>query len=280
MVQIALQAFCKFPRAAEAQHVWHLLGKGISVYQGGVPCVNSQVRATWKGKLGSLKGKRPKRSRRGFSLLEGHRFPSSLSLRSMVMKRGGSWQDGMGEPHNCSSSPTMEQERATGLQKLWVNRSHQEERSTEKLAGRRSRWWMQSQVAESRYWQSNEEAKETWCQGWSEPWAGYQVLSNAAVPKSGHCRGVCSSTGLPAGISPHIIITIMVIMMMMIAIIIIISWSINDLPRTTALFYSYLISSSKQLYIEYLLLSLFYRSGNSHTKSFSWLAQDQPSCRE
>lgn len=176
--------------------------------------------------------------------------------------------------------PPWKQERATGLQKLWVNRSHQEERSTEKLAGRRSRWWMQSQVAESRYWQSNEEAKETWCQGWSEPWAGYQVLSNAAVPKSGHCRGVCSSTGLPAGISPHIIITIMVIMMMMIAIIIIISWSINDLPRTTALFYSYLISSSKRLYIEYLLLSLFYRSGNSHTKCFSWLAQDQPSCRE
>lgn len=177
--------------------------------------------------------------------------------------------------------PPWKQERATGLQKLWVNRSHQEERSTEKLGGRSSRWWMQSQVAESRYWQSNEEAKETWCQGWSEPWAGYQVLSNAAVPKSGHCRGVCSSTGLPAGISPHIIITIMVMMMMMmIAIIIIISWSINDLPGTTALFYSYLISSSKQLYIEYLLLSLFYRSGNSHTKSFSWLAQDQPSCRE
>lgn len=176
--------------------------------------------------------------------------------------------------------PPWKQERATGLQKLWVNRSHQEERSIEKLAGRSSRWWMQSQVAESRYWQSNEEAKETWCLGWSEPWAGYQVLSNAAVPKSGHCRGVCSSTGLPAGISPHIIITIMVIMMMMIAIIIIISWSINDLPGTTALFYSYRISSSKQLYIEYLLLSLFYRSGNSHTKSFSWLAQDQPSCRE
>lgn len=114
MVQIALQAVYKFPRDAEAQHVWHLLGKGISVYQGGVPCVNSQVRATSKGKLGSLKGKRPKRSQRGFSLLEGHRFPSSLSLRSLVMKRQGSWQDGMGEPHNCSSSPTMETGKSNG----------------------------------------------------------------------------------------------------------------------------------------------------------------------